>query len=103
MSVASPRPASPRVDSRVVGVDVNPDKVESVRQGRSPVVEEKIGELTAEVVTAGMLTVTTDAYATVLGTDISLICVGTPSTTCRRVIDEIPRTGDHGNRCGPSR
>ena len=88
---------------RVVGVDVNPDKVESVRQGRSPVVEEKIGELTAEVVTAGMLTVTTDAYATVLGTDISLICVGTPSTTCRRVIDEIPRTGDHGNRCGPSR
>jgi GDP-mannose 6-dehydrogenase len=51
-----------------------------VRQGRSPVVEEKIGELTAEVVTAGMLTVTTDAYATVLGTDISLICVGTPST-----------------------
>ena len=66
---------------RVVGVDVNPDKVESVRQGRSPVVEEKIGELTAEVVTAGMLTVTTDAYATVLGTDISLICVGTPSTT----------------------
>lgn len=64
---------------RVVGVDVNPDKVESVRQGRSPVVEEKIGELTAEVVTAGMLTVTSDAYATVLRTDISLICVGTPS------------------------
>lgn len=66
---------------RVIGVDVNPDKVESVRQGRSPVVEEKIGELTAEVVAAGMLTVTTDAYATVLDTDISLICVGTPSTT----------------------
>jgi GDP-mannose 6-dehydrogenase len=28
---------------QVVGVDVNPDKVESVRQGRSPVVEEISG------------------------------------------------------------
>jgi GDP-mannose 6-dehydrogenase len=48
---------------RVVGVDVNPDKVESLQQGRSPVVEEKIGDLTAEVVAAGDLTVTTDARA----------------------------------------
>ena len=66
---------------RVIGVDVNPDKVESLRQGRSPVVEEKIGELTADVVSSGMLTVTTNGYATVLSTDISLICVGTPSAT----------------------
>jgi GDP-mannose 6-dehydrogenase len=51
-----------------------------LQQGRSPVVEEKIGELTAEVVAAGMLTVTTDARAAVNSTDISLICVGTPST-----------------------
>jgi GDP-mannose 6-dehydrogenase len=65
---------------RVVGVDVNRDKVESLQHGRSPVVEEKIGDLTAQVVTAGMLTVTTDARAAVLSTDISLICVGTPST-----------------------
>ena len=64
----------------VIGVDVNPDKVESLRQGKSPVVEERIGELTAEVVAAGKLTVTTDARAAVLSTDISLICVGTPST-----------------------
>ena len=65
---------------RVVGVDVNPDKVESLQQGRSPVVEEKIGDLIAEVVAAGDLTVTTDARAAVLSTDISLVCVGTPST-----------------------
>ena len=63
----------------VIGVDVNPDKVESLRQGRSPVVEERIGELTAEVVGAGDLTVTTDARSAVLATDISLVCVGTPS------------------------
>jgi GDP-mannose 6-dehydrogenase len=65
---------------RVVGVDVNRDKVESLRHGRSPVVEEKIGDLTTQVVAANMLTVTTDARAAVLSTDISLICVGTPST-----------------------
>jgi GDP-mannose 6-dehydrogenase len=65
---------------RVVGVDVNRDKVESLKRGRPPVVEENIGDLTAQVVAAGMLTVTTDAHAAVLSTDVSLICVGTPST-----------------------
>lgn len=65
---------------RVIGVDVNDDKVSLLRRGRSPVVEEKIGELTAEVVAAGMLTVTSDTREAVLQSDISLICVGTPST-----------------------
>jgi GDP-mannose 6-dehydrogenase len=65
---------------RVIGVDVNPGKVESLRRGRSPIVEDEIGELTARVVAAGDLAVTVDADAAVLATDISLICVGTPST-----------------------
>ncbi|OBK74420.1 nucleotide sugar dehydrogenase [Mycobacterium sp. 1274761.0] len=64
---------------RVVGVDVSAEKVESLRQGRSPIVEERIGDLTAEVVAAGNLRVTTDARSAVLETDISLVCVGTPS------------------------
>lgn len=66
---------------RVVGVDVNLDKMESLRRGRSPVVEDEIGDLTAEVVATGNLVVSTDARAAVLDTDISLICVGTPSTS----------------------
>ncbi len=64
---------------RVVGVDVNPAKMESLRQGRCPVVEDDIGELTAEVVAAGNLVVTGDARAAVLDSDVSLVCVGTPS------------------------
>ena len=64
---------------RVIGVDVNPEKVDSLGRGEAPIVEEGIGELTAEVVSAGDLTVTGDARAAVLNTDISLICVGTPS------------------------
>jgi GDP-mannose 6-dehydrogenase len=65
---------------RVIGVDVSEDKVALLGQGRSPVVEEKIGELTAEVVDSGMLTVTSDTREAILQSDISLICVGTPST-----------------------
>jgi GDP-mannose 6-dehydrogenase len=64
---------------RVIGVDVNPEKVTSIGQGTSPVIEERIGELIAEVVAAGDLTVTTDAAAAVHASDMSLICVGTPS------------------------
>jgi GDP-mannose 6-dehydrogenase len=64
---------------RVIGVDVNKDKVEAVARGLAPIVEDRIGELTAEVVAAGTLTVTTDSRAALFGSDISLICVGTPS------------------------
>lgn len=65
----------------VIGVDVNPAKLDGLRHGRSPIVESEIGELTAEVVAADRLTVSADAHAAVLNTDISLICVGTPSTS----------------------
>jgi GDP-mannose 6-dehydrogenase len=64
----------------VIGVDVNPDKVAMITDGRSPVVEERIGDLVAEQVAAGRLTATTDAAAAVASTDVALICVGTPST-----------------------
>lgn len=64
----------------VIGVDVNADKVASLRRGIAPIVEERIGDLTAEVTAAGNLTVTTESRYAVLNTDISLICVGTPST-----------------------
>lgn len=55
----------------VIGVDVNADKMDSLRQGRSPVVEAKIGELTAEVVASGKLTVSSDFKMAVASTDIS--------------------------------
>lgn len=63
----------------VVGVDVNPTKVRLIAEGKAPVVEERIGELTAEVVGSGALTATTDVADAVARTEISLICVGTPS------------------------
>ncbi|HET9138535.1 nucleotide sugar dehydrogenase [Actinophytocola sp.] len=63
----------------VVGVDVNPVKVDLIAGGKAPVVEERIGELTAEVVASGALRATTDVAEAIAATEISLICVGTPS------------------------
>jgi GDP-mannose 6-dehydrogenase len=63
----------------VIGVDVSEAKVDMVRRGQAPVVEERIGELTAEVVRSGALRVSTSAAEGVAGSDLSLVCVGTPS------------------------
>jgi GDP-mannose 6-dehydrogenase len=63
----------------VIGVDANPRKVALVGGGLAPVVEERIGELTEQVVTSGALRATTDAAEAVAATDVSLVCVGTPS------------------------
>ena len=63
----------------VVGVDVNPVKIDLITRGQAPVVEEQIGELTAEVVGSGALRASTDVDAAVGATEVSLVCVGTPS------------------------
>lgn len=63
----------------VIGVDVNADKVGALAAGRSPIVEERIGDLIAEGVKSGRLTATTDVAAAVTRTDVSVVSVGTPS------------------------
>lgn len=63
----------------VIAVDVDPGKIASINAGRTPIVEEGIGELVAEVVAAGRLTATSDTQHAIENTDISFICVGTPS------------------------
>ena len=63
----------------VIGVDVNPAKVDLVNDGRATVVEERIGELTAGVVQSGALRATGDVREAVMGSEVSLVCVGTPS------------------------
>ncbi len=64
---------------KVIGVDVEPAKLAQIREGRTPVVEEGMVELMADVVASGRVTVTADVRDAVLGSEISLICVGTPS------------------------
>ncbi len=64
----------------VWGVDVDQAKVATIRSGRSPVVEPGLSELVGEVVGAGRLHATTSAKEALQGADVSLLCVGTPST-----------------------
>jgi len=82
---------------KVVGVDVSTTKVEIINEGRSPIVEAGIGELIAETRASGNLRATIDAAAAVGETEVSLVCVGTPSnangslnlTYVKRVCQEI--------------
>ncbi len=68
-----------RLGHRVIGVDANPLKVDLINQGRSPIVETAIDELIADAVAQGRLSATTNGAEAVAATDLSLICVGTPS------------------------
>lgn len=63
----------------VLGVDVNPVKVNAINAGRSPIVEAGLDELTARGVAQKRIRATSDVREGVHASDISLICVGTPS------------------------
>ena len=63
----------------VVGVDIDPAKLELIRTGNTPVVEEGMVDLMAAVAASGRVAVTTDVAQATRDSDISLICVGTPS------------------------
>ncbi|MEE9414994.1 MAG: nucleotide sugar dehydrogenase [Acidimicrobiales bacterium] len=63
----------------VIGVDLNPNKVDTINAGRTPVLEDHLPKMIAEAVADGRLRATLDGNDAVLRTDISLLCVGTPS------------------------
>lgn len=64
----------------ILGVEVNPVKVQFINQGKSPVVENGLDELIAKHHAQGSLHATDDVIHAVNQTEISIICVGTPST-----------------------
>ena len=81
----------------VVGVDVSSTKVEIINSGRSPIVEQGIGELINEMVSFGRLPAVSDTETADSDSEVSLVCVGTPSNAngsldlkyIRRVCEEI--------------
>jgi GDP-mannose 6-dehydrogenase len=68
-----------REGHRVIGVDVDSAKLQLIADGKTPVVEEGMVELMAKVVAGGRVSVTTDAAQAIRDSELSLICVGTPS------------------------
>jgi len=63
----------------VIGVDPATAKVDLINQGKTPIIESDIGEIIANCVQKGTLRATSDIDDAIANTDISLICVGTPS------------------------
>jgi GDP-mannose 6-dehydrogenase len=63
----------------VIGVDVNADKVATVNAGRSPIVEPGLDDLLQRAVSEGRLRATSSTADAIAGSDVSLLCVGTPS------------------------
>ena len=64
---------------RVCGVDINETKVEMLNSGTSPIIEPGLGELIDKGQKAGFLRATNDALEAVVTSEMSIVCVGTPS------------------------
>ena len=65
---------------RMVGVDVSREKVEAINEGRSPIVEERLGELLKEGVGNNRISATQNLIAAVFETDVTFLSVGTPTS-----------------------
>lgn len=63
----------------VLGVDTVPTKVDLINRGQSPIIEAEIAEIVSATVGAGRLRATGCALDAVVASDISFVCVGTPS------------------------
>ncbi len=63
----------------VIGVDPIHTKVELINSGQSPIIEVDIGEIIGSTVKAGRLRATTDQNEAIRNTELSFVCVGTPS------------------------
>lgn len=65
----------------VIGVDTNKSKVNIINSGRSPIIEKDLESMISKAVKTGGLRATNDSTDALLNSDISLICVGTPSNS----------------------
>lgn len=63
----------------VIGVDPVQAKVELINAGKSPIIEVEIGEIICATVRSGRLRATSDQDHAIRETEISFVCVGTPS------------------------
>ncbi|NOZ36667.1 MAG: UDP-glucose/GDP-mannose dehydrogenase family protein [Gammaproteobacteria bacterium] len=63
----------------VIGVDPYQPKVDLINSGQTPVIEDEIGAIVSDAVKSGALRATVDVQDAVNNSDMSFICVGTPS------------------------
>lgn len=65
--------------NHVIGVDSNSTKVELIIQGRSPIIEQNLDEYIHNGIRSGKLTATSNVFDAIAQTEMSFVCVGTPS------------------------
>ena len=63
----------------VIGVDIDKIKLDALIHKKSPIIEKGLEPIIDQVVSNGTLKVTSDHTEAVLTSDVSMICVGTPS------------------------
>lgn len=63
----------------VIGIDIVPEKVAELEEGRAPLKEPQLDELLAKNLKTGRLRFSTNAQEAVLKSDCAMITVGTPS------------------------
>ncbi len=63
----------------VIGVDAVDVKVELINKGETPIIEKEIGEIIRGAVAGGRLRATTDGAEGLQASEVSMVCVGTPS------------------------
>ena len=71
----------------VIGVDIEKSKVDAINNGHSPVLEPKLDEIIKDTVKKGYLSASMDEQKAVLSTDVSMVCVGTPSIAFNGSLD----------------
>lgn len=64
---------------QIIGVDIDPNKVEAIATGHSPIHEKDLERLLAEGVGDGLVTATDDLEQAVVDTDVTFVSVGTPT------------------------
>ncbi len=65
----------------VTGVDIDQVKLDLISSGKTPIIEDGMADLMANVASSGRVTVTQDVEEAIQNTEISFICVGTPSAS----------------------
>ena len=84
---------------QIIGVDPVPTKVDLINAGKSTIIEAEIGELIAKAVESGRLRATDKTAEAIENSELSFVCVGTPSqingnldlTHVRHVCEQIGR------------
>jgi UDPglucose 6-dehydrogenase/GDP-mannose 6-dehydrogenase len=73
----------------VTCIDIRPEVVQEINAGRPPIHEIGLDNLLRSARDKGMLSATTDAKTAILDSDVTLICVGTPTVDGRMDMSQI--------------